>query len=789
VALPTQPTQPMAPVATAGAPAPDPVITAAPPAASEPIVVPVPLDPLEPTARIDLDSRAARVDLWDRVRKGFAMPDLAGPLVVDREQWYSTRPDYVGRMMARGSRYLFHIVEELTRRGMPTELALLPFIESAFNPQAMSVAAASGMWQFIPSTGRDFELTQNVFRDDRRDVLQSTRAALDYLQRLHGMFGDWHLALAAYNWGEGSVQRAMAANKRAGLPTDYESLRMPTETRQYVPKLQAVKNIVASPDRYGLALPELQNHPYFLSVPIGNDIDVALAAKLAGMTLEEFQALNPSMNKPVILAAGTPQVLLPYDNANRFVRELPKHRGPLASWTAWVAPKTMRPAEAAQAIGVDEDDLREINRIPPRMLVKAGSVLVVPRGKGAIDDVSRHVATNAFMALAPDVPPARRATLRAGARDSVASVARRYGVKPADVADWNKVGADATFARGQTIVVYVPNRAAARPSGDTRARVAAATPRLRRSVRGTCAWRWPVRRSRRCRRPDGHAHPLARVHGRCGRLDATRGQRNPRGRRSGPERYVGDVGAGSARRGTLPDETGWPAPRPRTKALVNGPLEGKGAVRVPHRNHILRSEPPLEDQLRDGVLDLPLDGALERPRAEHRVEAGLGDLGQCRGRDVEPHVHRFEPLLERAQLDPGDRGDVGRVESMEDDRLVDPVQELGPEVLLDLAPDRILDLLERLPRHLHDVLRAEVRRHHDHGVLEVDRATLAVGQAAVVEHLQQDVEDVGLRLLDLVEQRARCRACAHRLGQVAALVVADVARRARRSFGRPSASP
>ena len=276
-------------------------------------------------------TRAARVDLWERVRRGFAMPDLDSDLVRDRERWYATRPDYVARMTERGGRYLFHIVEELDKRGMPTELALLPFIESAYNPQAMSVARASGMWQFIPSTGRDFELKQNVFRDDRRDVLASTRAALDYLQKLHGMFGDWHLALAAYNWGEGSVQRAIAKNQRAGLPTDYMSLRMPAETQYYVPKLQAVKNIVSRPASFNLQLPELYNHPYFLSVPIEHDIDVVLAIRLAGMTSEEFQNLNPQMNRPVILAAGTPQILLPYDNANRFVRELPQHRGPLTT--------------------------------------------------------------------------------------------------------------------------------------------------------------------------------------------------------------------------------------------------------------------------------------------------------------------------------------------------------------------------------------------------------------------------------------------------------------------------
>ncbi len=423
--------------------------------------VPVPVDPLRPDVHLNLDDRAARVDLWERVRRGFAMPDLDTDRVREWERWYATRPDYVARMTARGGRYLFYIVEELDKRGMPTEIALLPFIESAFNPQAMSSARASGMWQFIPSTGRDFELKQNVFRDDRRSVLDSTRAALDYFQKLHDMFGDWQLALAAYNWGEGSVQRAVAKNRRAGLPTDYVNLTMPAETQGYVPKLQAVKNIVVRPVAFGLTLPELFNHPYFLSVPVARDMDVALAVKLADLPLDEFQALNPQMNRPVILAAGTPQILLPYDNANRYIRQLQAHRGPLATWTAWTAPKTMKPAEAAHTVGMSEQRLREVNQIPARMLIKAGSTLLVPRGNALLADVSGHVADTATLALAPDVPPLRKVSLRAGRRDTVASVARRYRVRPAQVAEWNGVAATARFAPGQTVVVYLAGHGSA----------------------------------------------------------------------------------------------------------------------------------------------------------------------------------------------------------------------------------------------------------------------------------------------------------------------------------------
>lgn len=450
--------------AASAASAPIAVAAAASAAASaadadtEVATAPVPVDPLRPDVRLDLDDRSAQLDLWERVRRGFALPDLDNDLVRKGEQWYSSRPDYVQRMTERGGRYLFHIVEELDHRGMPTELALLPFIESAYNPQAMSTAKASGMWQFVPATGKDYALKQNVFRDDRRDVLESTRAALDYLQRLYAMFGDWHLALAAYNWGEGSVQRAIARNQRLGKPTDYSSLKMPNETAYYVPKLQAVKNIIARPADFGLSLPTLANHPYFLSVPIERDMDVAIAVKLAGIPLDEFQSLNPQMNRPVILAAGTPRVLLPYDNANRFVRELPQHRGRLATWTAWTAPKTLRPADVAKQVGMDEATLREVNHIPPRMLVKAGSTLLVPRGEHRQTDVSSEIADNGMMALSPDGPTLRKTSLRAGKHDSVATVAKRYRVSTAQVAQWNGVTPSAAFKPGQTIVVFVAGK-------------------------------------------------------------------------------------------------------------------------------------------------------------------------------------------------------------------------------------------------------------------------------------------------------------------------------------------
>ena len=433
------------------------------PAASpiKPHVAEYPAGQLRPISAAEASSRGVAqltppADLWERIRRGYGMPNLESDLVVDREQWYATRPDYMLRMTERSRKYLFHIVEELERRNMPTELALLPYIESAFNPQAVSSAKAAGMWQFMPATGNYFELKQNIFRDDRRDVLASTRAALDYLQKLYGMFGDWQLALAAYNWGEGSVSRAIARNQKLGLGTSYAELNMPAETRLYVPKLQAVKNIVANPDLFNAELPLTENHPYFQTVDISRDIDVELAAKLANVELNDFKALNPSAHKLVILAAGTPQILLPWDSANVFRRNLEAYsQGQYASWTAWTVPATMSVGAAAKQVGMNESDLRSINNIPPRMLIKAGSSLIVPRSATNGQDVGELVADTAHLSLAPE-SVTRKTTIKAGKRDSVASIAARYRLSAANVADWNDVKANASFRAGESVLVYLP---------------------------------------------------------------------------------------------------------------------------------------------------------------------------------------------------------------------------------------------------------------------------------------------------------------------------------------------
>jgi len=457
---PPQASAPSAPSATTEpeAQAPAPVQPPAP--VEAPVVFQVQMPPKVEAALssspVAVIKQVPPVDIWERIRRGFAMPNLEGNLVQDREQWYASKPDYILRMTERSRKYLFYIVEELEGRRMPTELALLPFIESAFNPQAVSSAKAAGMWQFMPATGKYFELKQNIFRDDRRSIQESTRAALDYLQKLYGMFGDWHLALAAYNWGEGSVSRALAKNRAAGLGLSYSELNMPNETRYYVPKLQAVKNIIDQPEKFGTRLPLIQNHPYFQSVKITRDIDVNLAARLAEISLEDFKALNPSMSRPVILAAGTPEILLPWDNADIFQRNLNDHpHNRLASWTAWVSPQTMKTSEAAQRVGMPEEQLRSMNNIPPKMLIKAGSTLLVPR-KGGIDtDVTEHLADNGQAAFSPEVV-LKRIILKARKGDTLERFASKNGVSVANLMSWNKLSVNAPLKAGQSIVLLIP---------------------------------------------------------------------------------------------------------------------------------------------------------------------------------------------------------------------------------------------------------------------------------------------------------------------------------------------
>lgn len=427
-------------------------------------IYPAPFNAINPNDSSTALPGMEDIDIWARIRKGFGIPDLENPLVDNQTQWYSSRPDYIERSTIRASRYLFHVVQELEKRGMPTELALLPFIESAFNPEALSTAKAAGMWQFIPSTGRDYNLKQNMFTDERRDVLASTDAALTYLQKLYGMFGDWQLALAAYNWGEGSVQRAVNRNLAAGLPIDFNTLsaQMPNETRNYVPKLQAVKNIIAMPGNFGIDLPKIDNQPYFVTIGKTRNIDVKVAAQLAELSLDEFKALNPQFNRPVIIGGEDTKILLPQSNADKFKANLSKFTQTLSSWTAHTVSSARERIETiASKFGTTPDVIRSVNHIPPKMVLKAGSTILVPKTEASSDaDITPEIADNARLAIAPDVPDFRRIYVKAGKRDTLGSIAGRYRVTVAQIKQWNSLRHD-TLASGQKLQLQVPYRAAA----------------------------------------------------------------------------------------------------------------------------------------------------------------------------------------------------------------------------------------------------------------------------------------------------------------------------------------
>jgi membrane-bound lytic murein transglycosylase D len=420
----------MPPDVAGGAPAtatPPPVLTQPPPAPpvqaakaeslpkfdGEKVEVEDPLKDL-PT----IDRTAAPDDLWERIRRGFAMPNLGGAIVKRKTAEYAANQEYLQRIFDRSRLYLYHIVEEIEKRNLPTELALLPIVESAFNPLAYSRARASGLWQFIPGTGRVYKLEQNWWYDERRDVLESTKAALDYLTKLYEMHGDWHLALASYNWGEGSVRRAIEKNRRAKKPTDYASLRMPRETQQYVPKLQAIKNIIADPKPYGIDLDPIPNQPYFEVVGDTPDMDVRLAAQLAEMPVEEFVALNPGFSRPLIRASGAARIVLPADKVARF-RENLANRGDesLVSWQIYHPRRGERLAAIAKKHRIGLTELRRVNGIPSYSS-RVPKVMVVP--------LDREGGAAAALPIQYAPPEGRVHTVRRG--ETLSAIAARYGV-------------------------------------------------------------------------------------------------------------------------------------------------------------------------------------------------------------------------------------------------------------------------------------------------------------------------------------------------------------------------
>lgn len=449
-------------------------------------------------------------DVWQRLRSGFGIDDAArpNPLVATHQAWFAARPDNVARLAERARPYLYHIVEEVERRGMPMELALLPMIESAFVPTALSRSAASGIWQFIPSTGRLYGLKQDHWYDGRRDFTAATSAALDYLGKLFLDFGDWQLALAAYNCGEGCIARAIQRNAQQGLPTDYASLTLPDETRNYVPKLLALRNVMRDPAAHGIAIQPLSNAPYFSQVTVNASLDLHAAARLANMNSDEFYALNAAFPRKLIRSDTPVNLLVPVDKADTFQRNL--EAGAWDSWQPYQARKGERPEDIARRFGVDVARLLEYNPVqlkrgklehaqtilvPSRRHASAqasasgGAGHVVARGDTLFGIARRHgltvdqlVAANPgldaatlrpgqTLRLAAATPqasltpvslrqtdvPARPARYTVQRGDTLFGIARNHDLRVADLQAWNPALAGASALRpGQTLIVRQP---------------------------------------------------------------------------------------------------------------------------------------------------------------------------------------------------------------------------------------------------------------------------------------------------------------------------------------------
>lgn len=404
-------------------------------------------------------------DVWARIRAGLTLSrELDQPAVRDRLAWYSRNQGYLDRIAERATPYLHHIVEEIEARGMPLELALLPIVESAYQPLAYSRMHASGLWQFIPATGRRFGLKQNWWYDGRRDVLQATRAALDYLDFLSNEFdGDWLHALAGYNAGERRVSRAIQANRAAGKPTSFWHLQMPAETRGYIPAMLAISEIVANPEQYGVSLQPIPNEPYFTTVDSGGQIDLDKAAKLAGIDTEEIKRLNPGFKRWATDPEGPHRLLVPIEHADRLaqgLRNLPPDQR--LTWRQHRIQRGETLAQIAARYGTTVAVLQQTNNIRGH-LIRAGRDLMIPTpgAEGEPPPAQLTAATgNASDSSSGDT---RYHVVRNG--DNLWQIARRHGYRVAQITAANGIRENAVLRPGQRLRLPGPG---ARDGGLTR---------------------------------------------------------------------------------------------------------------------------------------------------------------------------------------------------------------------------------------------------------------------------------------------------------------------------------
>ena len=469
-------------------PVPATVLAAPPPAAatippSEPSSTypeaPVPPSAQSPTAEALAEepkpvagiTPAQYTDLFDRMRAGFKLETATNPAIEQQLGWFVNSPDYLERAFGRSELYLYHIVAELEARGMPLEIALLPIVESAFEPYAYSRASASGLWQFIPDTGSRFGLKQDWWYDGRRDVVESTRAALDYLQSLHDEFnGDWLLAIAAYNCGEAGIERAVEINQTAGRPIDFWSLKLPKETKAYVPKLLAMKRLVADPTSLGLVISPIPNQPYFARVDTHGQIDMKVAAEVAGVTPEEVYELNPAYHRWATDPTGPNWLLLPIDGAQVFTQNISQlSDDERMRVTHYSVKHGDSVASVARRFKTTVNVVRELNDLPTGALT-VGSDLRVPTANVELPPKVMLAAAR----VDGRVRSARRPHVhfvRAGAGDSLWAIARRSGMDVNTLASMNGMQPGDTLRAGQRIKLATRARSASSDSPPAARRV------------------------------------------------------------------------------------------------------------------------------------------------------------------------------------------------------------------------------------------------------------------------------------------------------------------------------
>ncbi len=382
----------------------------------------------------------AEINLWQRIYSRYEIKNENNSRSKKYEDWYSARPEYVEKMMDRSQKYLFYVVGEVEKRGMPSEIALLPMIESAYNPIAISRSKAVGIWQFIPSTGRLYGLNQDWWHDKRRNVVEATNAALDYLQKLHTLFGSWDLALAAYNAGEGTVGRAIAKNRAKGLPTDYAHLKLPGETKDYVPKLQAIKNIVSNPSQYGLYIDSIPNKPYFTSVEAPAVINADLAANLAEISYDEFLLLNAEHRRPLIRTNDkTQRLILPINAADTFVKNLSQNEKPLVSWNIYQPKHNEKIKAIANKFDMQESDLIKVNDLNPQKTIKTSTMMLVAKKEGTESNTNQDIYESKTQndKHAEDSMKPTKHRVKSG--DTLNKIAKKYDIHIDEIKDINQM--------------------------------------------------------------------------------------------------------------------------------------------------------------------------------------------------------------------------------------------------------------------------------------------------------------------------------------------------------------